>query len=475
MIAMALVGWQAVKGTHDLSEKVKSIYMDELLPLRTIATADSGLIAWNRAILNHILAEDVDKMEQYEQTINRHRDRVSEALRSLLGMKNLLKQEEELVKEIQERFSYAVPIENRLVAVSREGMSRDAQVILHGELRPLVDQMGKDMDSFLSIQENLILEAERTLEKRYRDDQRKILLTMGSVFLLSLIISLVMSAAIARAIRRLVKGTREFGRGNLNYRIEVGSGDEIGELAAALNLMAAERKSAEDSLLDSSEKLKLFAYSVVHDLKSPAIGIHGLTNLLHRRYRDVLDEQGRACCEQVLKASEQVVALVENVNTYIAAKEIPLKVEEIDFREILQMVKEEFSTQLSIRQINYSWPEIEEHIKADRLSLLRVFRNLVDNALKYGGDQLSKITIQYEESEDFHVLSVTDNGVGVKTEDSEKLFALFQRQETSRGVEGTGLGLAIVKEIAERHRGKVWVEPGLQAGVTFHVTISKKL
>jgi light-regulated signal transduction histidine kinase (bacteriophytochrome) len=99
----------------------------------------------------------------------------------------------------------------------------------------------------------------------------------------------------------------------------------------------------------------------------------------------------------------------------------------------------------------------------------------VDNALKYGGNQLSKITIQYEESEDFHVLSVTDNGVGLKTEDSERLFALFQRQETSRGVEGTGLGLAIVKEIADRHRGEVWMEPGSQAGVTFHLTISKNL
>jgi K+-sensing histidine kinase KdpD len=114
-------------------------------------------------------------------------------------------------------------------------------------------------------------------------------------------------------------------------------------------------------------------------------------------------------------------------------------------------------------------------VRADRLSLLRVFRNLLDNALKYGGEELSEIRIRYEESHDFHVFSVCDNGVGVKTETPEKLFALFQRHETSKGVDGTGLGLAIVKEIVERHQGEVWAEPRSQRGVSFFITISKKL
>ena len=139
------------------------------------------------------------------------------------------------------------------------------------------------------------------------------------------------------------------------------------------------------------------------------------------------------------------------------------------------MIRDEFSAQLSIRQVDYSWPETATLVKADRLSLLRVFRNLVDNALKYGGEQLSEIRIGYEESSDFHVFSVCDNGVGVNTENPEKLFALFQRHETSKGIAGTGLGLAIVKEIVERHQGEVWAEPGSEQGVSFFVTISKKL
>lgn len=273
----------------------------------------------------------------------------------------------------------------------------------------------------------------------------------------------------------MLKGAKEFGQGNLDYRVEVKSRDEIRELASALNSMAEKRKTAEDSLRNSAEKLKLFAYSVVHDLKSPAIGIHGLTGLLLRRYRDLLDDQGEKLCDQIMKASEQVVALVEKVNTFIATKEMPLNIEEVNSQEIFRMARDEFSTQLSLRRIECFWPESEPTVRADRLALLRVFRNLLDNALKYGGEQLSQIRIRHEESADFHVFSVCDNGVGVKTEHPEKLFALFQRHETSKGVDGTGLGLAIVKEIVERHQGEVWAEPRSPGGVSFFITISKKL
>ncbi len=474
MIAMALLGWQGIVGIRDLKDRVKLIYAGEFLPSRMIATTDSTLVSWNRAILNHILAENMEKMEQYEQIIKQTKETVSGTLGSLLGTESLSQREKEIVRTIQEEFARAVPIQNHLLELSREGRREDAQEVLHTELRPLVDEMDAQVASFLSLQEDQILESQRAIEERYRIDVKRIFLIIGSIFVVSLLINLFLSRAIAGSIRQLVKGAREFGRGNLDYRVEVKSGDEIEELASALNSMAAERRTAEDLLRGSTEKLKLFAYSVVHDLKSPAIGIHGLTGLLHKRYRDVLDHQGEKLSAQIMKASEQVVALVEKVNIYIATKEMPLNVEEINSREIFQMAKEEFSTQLSIRQIDFSWPEIEPSVRADRLSLLRVFRNLLDNALKYGGEQLSEIRIRYEESHDFHVFSVCDNGVGVKTDDPEKLFALFQRHETSKGVAGTGLGLAIVKEIVERHQGKVWAEPRSQ-GVSFFITISKNL
>jgi signal transduction histidine kinase len=475
MIAMALMGWQGIAGMGELNTRIQAIYEQQFVPSRMMARANSDLIAWKRAILNHLLAENAGKMEADEQNVDRHQIAVIHDLEALLAMTTLSGEESRALKTILEEFSRAISVGKPLLKVSREGRTEDAQTILDEDLRPIVDAIEEEMAAFLNLQENQLLEARKTASDQYRQDLQRILLVFGIVFFVSLLLSLLMSETILKSVRRLLKGAREFGRGNLEYRVEVKSRDEIQELAEALNSMAAKRKSAEDQLRNSNEKLKLFAYSVIHDLKSPAIGIHGLTALLHKRCQGVLDPQGEKICDQILKASEQVVALVEKVNTYIATKEMPLKIEPINSFEIFQMIGEEFAIQLNIRQVRCSWPETVPLVKADRVSLVRVFRNLVDNALKYGGEQLSEIRIGYEESSDFHVFSVGDNGVGVKTEDPEELFALFQRHETSKGVDGTGLGLAIVKEIAEKHQGEVWAEPRAQGGVNFFVTIAKDL
>ncbi|MCG6980169.1 MAG: PAS domain-containing protein [Deltaproteobacteria bacterium] len=238
---------------------------------------------------------------------------------------------------------------------------------------------------------------------------------------------------------------------------------------------ATERKRAEQALRQSSEKLKFFAYSVMHDLKSPTIGIYGLTELLHKHYKDTLDERGKSYCDQILRASVHVATLIEMINVYIATKESPLKIEKINIKDILQMVRDDFSPRLVVRRIKWLEPEVMVEVKADKLSLLRVFRNFVDNALKYGGEDLSEIRIGYEESEEFHTLSISDDGAGMREGDYERIFEAFRRGETYKAVEGVGLGLAIVAEIAERHKGRVWAEPLGDRWTTFHVSIAKDL
>jgi K+-sensing histidine kinase KdpD len=226
---------------------------------------------------------------------------------------------------------------------------------------------------------------------------------------------------------------------------------------------------------EKRDTIKFFAYSALHDLKSPAIGIYGLTKLLHKHYRNLLDERGRRYCDQILNAAAQIEALVERINAYIMAKEAPFTIETIQMKEVIDLIHDEFALALEQRHIRWVEPETIPLINADRLSLIRVLRNLVDNALKYGGESLSEIRIGYAEDRDFHILSVTDDGVGMQKEDSAKVFEIFQRQKTSKGTEGTGLGLAIIKVIAERHRGGVRMEPGAEKGLTFYVSIAKQL
>jgi PAS domain S-box-containing protein len=236
-----------------------------------------------------------------------------------------------------------------------------------------------------------------------------------------------------------------------------------------------DRRRAEEALREGSEKIKLFAYSVAHDLKSPTVGINGLAKRLHQNYKNVLDEKGQEYCEQILKASEQIVALVDKINIFIATKELPLRIEGINLMEITEMIRGEFSSQLQRRDIRWLGPKQIAQIRADRLSVLRLLRNLVDNALKYGGKELSEIKIAYEESEEFHILSVEDDGAGLREEQPEKVFAPFKRKGSIEGIDGVGLGLAIVKEIAEQHGGKVWTKSGKDRGTSMYIAILKNL
>jgi len=104
----------------------------------------------------------------------------------------------------------------------------------------------------------------------------------------------------------------------------------------------------------------------------------------------------------------------------------------------------------------------------------QVFMNLLVNASQAIPDK-GKITVRSYQQGDEVCVEVSDDGIGIKGEDAEKIFEVFQRRRTSKGVEGTGLGLAIVKELAEQHGGEVWVEPGQEKGTTFYVSIASQL
>jgi len=125
---------------------------------------------------------------------------------------------------------------------------------------------------------------------------------------------------------------------------------------------------------------------------------------------------------------------------------------------------------------NIRWSETNSipPINADSLYIVRALRNLVDNALKYGGDTLSRITFDCRVSPESYILCVSDDGAGIE-QDGNDLFNAFVRSTSSEGVQGAGLGLAIVREIAEKHGGRVWIEPAKEKGITFCLSISKQL
>ncbi|MBU1058714.1 MAG: GAF domain-containing sensor histidine kinase [Proteobacteria bacterium] len=237
-----------------------------------------------------------------------------------------------------------------------------------------------------------------------------------------------------------------------------------------------ERKKAEEKLQRSSEKIKLFAYSVAHDLKNPAIATHNLARILNKKFGDALTDRGKNICEQIQRSSEDIASLADKINIFISTKETPLDIRKISLKEVFQILKEEFSSQLNIRSIQWLIPgTIPDIIVADRFSIVRIFRNIIENSLKYGGDGLGKIEIGYRSTADVHIFTVTDDGQGLTAQDPENIFNWFQRKTNSTEIHGTGMGLAIVKEIVALHGGDVWQEPAKPKGVTFCVSLSRHL
>jgi len=265
-----------------------------------------------------------------------------------------------------------------------------------------------------------------------------------------------------------------------NYRenLEVMVKERTEQLVASNKTLKQEilnRQEVERALELSSEEIKHFAYSVSHDLKNPSVALYGLTRLLKTHYEDILDERGKSYCRQILRSSEQIASLVEMINIYITTKEMSLKIDQISLADLLVMIREEFAVPLNFRQVALQEGRHLPEIRADRIAMLRVLRNLVDNALKYGGERLRSITVGYKEDETHHIVSVSDDGVGLTEEEAQDIFGLFKRQRTADGIAGSGLGLSIVKEIAAQHGGKVWPEVTSEKGITFCVSISKQL
>ncbi len=245
------------------------------------------------------------------------------------------------------------------------------------------------------------------------------------------------------------------------------------ELEARVQEKTADLAKANEELRRESERVKMFAYSVSHDLKNPAISLYGLTKRLFDNYGEILDEKGRTHCEHIMKSARQIATLTEQINMFIASKEAPVSVEALNLKEALSNIKNEFAQQLRLRKIHWSEPDDLPVIRGDRVSLDRVFRNLVDNSLKYGGDGLREIRIGFRETALFWIISVSDDGIGIKTKNPDKVFGYFRRIGSEQKADGSGLGLAIVKEIAGKHNGEVWAEPGPLGGASISVSFSK--
>ncbi|MAC95859.1 MAG: hypothetical protein CMC96_10180 [Flavobacteriales bacterium] len=106
---------------------------------------------------------------------------------------------------------------------------------------------------------------------------------------------------------------------------------------------------------------------------------------------------------------------------------------------------------------------------------MRLFQNLISNALKYSKkEEKPIIQIKVKELDIHWQFSISDNGIGISEEFHEKIFVIFQRLHGRTQYSGTGIGLAVVKKIVESLGGKIWLESEENVGTTFYFTVAKE-
>lgn len=242
-----------------------------------------------------------------------------------------------------------------------------------------------------------------------------------------------------------------------------------------LVLVGKSGKMEEDSVQSSNEKVEMLAWSIAHDLKNPVLVVHSLTRYLYECYRDMFDYKGGMYCEQLLKSSEEIFELLGKINEYIITGEAALEIEQVNLHDLFQSVRDEFICWSGRGKARFAVLGDPPVIRADRLAVLKALRNLVDNALKYGGEEVTTVEIGYGEDEGHHIICVRDDGVGRTLSKTGKPCNQFVQLELSRNSSGSELDLSIIKNIAEKHQGRVWAEPAPLQGTIFCMSISKQL
>jgi PAS domain S-box-containing protein len=230
-----------------------------------------------------------------------------------------------------------------------------------------------------------------------------------------------------------------------------------------------EERTAELRALN--KELEAFSYSVSHDLRAPLRSIHGFSKILINKYQDALDETGQDYLQRVMRASNRMGELIDDLLVLSRVSRSELALEPVDVAELAHTAMDHYQEQVGQQEICFRVSDLPA-ARADRKLLAVVMDNLLGNALKFSATRPQAcIEVGTLEVGGRHAYFVRDNGVGFDMRYADKLFGAFQRLHSVDEFEGTGIGLATVQRIIHRHGGEVWAESELDKGATFYFTL----
>ncbi len=220
----------------------------------------------------------------------------------------------------------------------------------------------------------------------------------------------------------------------------------------------------------ANKELESFSYSVSHDLKSPLRAIDGYSSILSQKYATQLPDDAKIYLTKIRQNTLYMADLINDVLELSRIGRVSLKKERIDIGKIVREVIDEFSSDITDKNVSVKIAQMPP-CTADPLLVHLVYSNLISNALKFSRNRAHPLIEFGSYSKDGQVVYfVKDNGIGFDMKYADTLFKVFTRLHNTAEYEGTGIGLAIVSRIIEKHGGKIWVDAEPSVGATFFFT-----
>ncbi len=227
------------------------------------------------------------------------------------------------------------------------------------------------------------------------------------------------------------------------------------------------------ALQQTVSELESFSYTVSHDLRSPLRAMQGFAQAVLEDYGDKVDEQGRKYLGRIKNAAERLDRLIQDLLSYtrVAREDAPLV--PLDADKILRDIIDNYPN-LHSPAAEVEVAGVIPRVLGHEASLTQVLSNLLGNAAKFVAEGTTPhIRVWGEEIKDRVRIWIEDNGIGISSEDYERIFQMFVQVNESQLYGGTGVGLAIVKKAVESMHGSVGLESIDQGGTRFWVELAK--
>lgn len=254
---------------------------------------------------------------------------------------------------------------------------------------------------------------------------------------------------------------KQIATGHLEVQIPIRQHNELSTLAVQINQMAKDLKVLMDKEREWEEQKYNLITNLSHDLKNPLMSIRGFLELIcKKKYKDevMLNHYSQIAFDKSIQLQDSINQLFEL--SKLSHSNVDVHKTSVNMEELASQVLLSFLPELEKKQLRYGVEMIGHHkmIEVDPNLMVRVFENLIANALKYGvGAHYINITIE-ENLEREMVLHVCNDGRPIEEGNQKKIFERFYRAEKDEDKkEGSGVGLAVVKAIVSLHQGEIKV------------------